>query len=144
MANWKRYYIDQSLFHWVYINMSDIREKCNDRFFFLNRHPSSPKHFPHQWQFFYLRKGLELIYFLSVGWFVKIDTNHCLFSNMCSMDIEPPRSNHHSSRVNSKQNKHTPQTDIEHTLHHPLRIKIYSLEKIKCLPDKNHASPFQA
>ncbi len=28
---------------------------------------------------------------------------------MCCMDIEPPKFNHHSSRVNSKQNKHIPQ-----------------------------------
>ncbi len=40
------------------------------------------------------------------------------------MDIEPLKFNHHSSRVKSKQNKRTPQTDIERTLHHPLRIKI--------------------
>ncbi len=40
------------------------------------------------------------------------------------MDIEPSQFNHHSSHVNSKQNKHTPQTDIERTLHDPARIKI--------------------
>ncbi len=40
------------------------------------------------------------------------------------MDIEPPKFNHHSSRVNSKQNKRTPQTDIERTLHDPAQIEI--------------------
>ncbi len=40
------------------------------------------------------------------------------------MDIEPLKFNHHFSRVNSKQNKRTPQTDIECTLHDPGWIKI--------------------
>ncbi len=50
------------------------------------------------------------------------------------MDIEPPKFNHHSSRVNSKQNKRIPQTDIECTLHHPARTKVK--KKIKCLLHK--------
>ncbi len=49
----------------------------------------------------------------------------------CCMDIEPPKFNNHSSHVNSKQNKRTPQTDMERTLHDPGRIK--NLKKtIKC------------
>ncbi len=46
------------------------------------------------------------------------------FIFMCCMDIKPPRFNHHSSHINSKQNKRTPQTDIERILHHPARIKV--------------------
>ncbi len=70
MANRKRY-IDQSIYHRVYIDMSDISREIYQYiryigrniwtdYFFLNKHPSSPKHFPNQWQFFYLRKGLNL------------------------------------------------------------------------------------
>ncbi len=49
----------------------------------------------------------------------------------CCMGIEFLIFNHHSSRVNSKQNKSTPQTDIER-LHDPGRIKNLK-KKIKCL-----------
>ncbi len=40
------------------------------------------------------------------------------------MDIEPVKFNQHSSCVNSKRNKRTPQTNSERTLHDPGRIKI--------------------
>ncbi len=57
------------------------------------------------------------------------------------MDIEPLKFNHHSSGVNSKQNKSTPQTDGERTLHDPGRSKNLK-KKIKCLVYKTfpHAS----
>ncbi len=50
------------------------------------------------------------------------------------MDIEPPKFNHHSSRVNSKQNNSTPQTDGERILHDLGRIKDLKKEdKMTCI-----------
>ncbi len=80
------------IYHWVYIDMSDksreiyryilyIRRNILTNYFFLNKHPSSHKHFPHQWQFF--------------GRFIKIDTNHYLFSNTQSWKIN----NHFLHRI---------------------------------------------
>ncbi len=57
------------------------------------------------------------------------------------MDIEPLKFNHRSSRISSKRNKRTPQTDGERTLHDPGRIKKFK-KKIKWLAYKTspHAS----
>ncbi len=60
----------KEIYRWVYIDMYNIsreiyryqyisKEIYRQIIFFLHKHPSSPKHFPHQWQFFYLRKRLK-------------------------------------------------------------------------------------
>ncbi len=56
-------YISICPIYWeIYIDIFDILEEIYWQIiFFLNKHPSSPKHFPHQWQFFYLRKGLKAL-----------------------------------------------------------------------------------